>query len=42
MAHAGYWVKDVIGIAPVEGISEVLQLAIYVRPQRHSPPGKIL
>lgn len=30
VAHAGYWVKDVIGVAAVERVAEVLRLAVHI------------
>lgn len=32
VAHAGYWVKDMIGVASIERIGEIFQLAVYVGP----------
>jgi len=31
--HAGHGVQDMVGVAHVQGVSEVLQLAVNVRPK---------
>lgn len=33
--HAGHGVQDVVGVAHVQGVGEVFQLAVDVRPKRH-------
>lgn len=33
--HAGHRVQDVVGVAHVQGVGEVFQLAVDVRPKRH-------
>jgi len=33
--HAGHGVQHVVGVAHVQGVSEVFQLAVDVRPKRH-------
>lgn len=35
VAHAGHGIQDVVGVAHVQGVSEVFQLAVDVRPKRH-------
>lgn len=35
VAHAGHGIQDVVGVAHVQGVSEVFQLAVDVRPERH-------
>lgn len=42
VVYDGYWVQNVFGVAPVQRICEVFQLAVHVEPQQHSPLEKIL
>lgn len=36
VAHAGHGIQDVVGVAHVQGVSKVFQLAVDVRPKRYS------
>lgn len=36
VAHARHGVEDVVGVADIQGVGEVLELAVDVRPKRHS------
>lgn len=33
VAHAGHGIQDVVGVAHVQGVSKVFQLAVDVRPK---------
>lgn len=42
VAHAGHGIQDVVGVAHVQGVREVFQLAVDVRPKRDCPFWKAL